>query len=179
VQARIAQLKTDFIKLKTHMEAERLIQKRALEQCDEYKIMVRFYTFFHSTNIFFSSRLVFFSCFVILSSSHVSFFSLTLKLPKIYQLREKESKLLTLQHALDRHRVQDEQFKQQQVEIDGLKSTNQQLEQHITSLIASAKYLDDDEQTRLKAVVAEYAKSLDSLNDNLRERDQKIGLSSC
>ncbi len=127
-QARLAQLKGDFDKLKAHLEAERLVQKRALEQCEEYKTM----------------------------------------------LREKDRKLLESQQQMERMRLQQDANRLAQAQIDDLRATNSQLEQHVQSMIASAKYLDSDEQSRLQKVVAEYQQNVATMNQTLQERDNKI-----
>jgi hypothetical protein len=67
-------------------------------------------------------------------------------------LRERDTRLLQLQHAADMHRVADQQQRAQAAELADLRATNAQLERHVQNMINSARHLDHDEQQRLQAL---------------------------
>ena len=126
--ASIQQLMHQFEKLRHQLEAERLVQRRALEQCEEYKLT----------------------------------------------LKERESQIVVMKQTIDNQRLSDTKIMMMQTEIDDLKSSNLQLEQHLHSMISTTKLLDSDEKNRITSVVGHYANNIDVLNNQLLDRDKRI-----
>lgn len=124
----IQQLTTQYERLRAQLEAERLVQRRALEQCEEFKD----------------------------------------------RLRIKESELLQLRQSLENSRAVETRVAALQTEIDDLRASNLQLEQHLASMINTTKLLDNDEKNRISNVVGHYAQNIETLNRQILDRDKKI-----